>query len=164
MAKTCNCGCGWPVFSHGYAKYCQSKRTDDKKPKKIPAHTKRERIKEFDWGFDNQVELFLWCWENAQNEKGEVFCKYTGEKLNVFSNSDMWYSCFAHVLSKGRYPWFKLNPANIEVVLPLFHQFVDQSTCRQRESRPTWKFNLWYEKVEQMKAEYLKFKKENLLA
>jgi len=30
MAKVCLCGCGYPVFSNKYAKYCQNKRTDDK--------------------------------------------------------------------------------------------------------------------------------------
>lgn len=30
MAKVCLCGCGNPVFSNKYAKYCQYKRTDDK--------------------------------------------------------------------------------------------------------------------------------------
>lgn len=33
--KKCKCGCGYPVFSHHYAKYCQWKRTDKKKPKPI---------------------------------------------------------------------------------------------------------------------------------
>ena len=35
MAKKCECGCGYPVFSHKYAKFCQWKRTDEKKPKPL---------------------------------------------------------------------------------------------------------------------------------
>jgi len=30
MDKKCECGCGYPVFSNKYAKFCQFKRTDKK--------------------------------------------------------------------------------------------------------------------------------------
>jgi hypothetical protein len=40
--KKCNCGCGYPVFSNGYASYCQWKRTDKKRPKPIPQVSKKE--------------------------------------------------------------------------------------------------------------------------
>ncbi len=164
MAHTCKCGCGWPVFSHGYAKFCQNKRTDDKKPKKAPAHTKRERVRDFDFGFENQTDLFQWLWQDAQNEKGEVFCPYTGEKLNRFYNTEMWFSCFMHLLNKKNWIYFKLNPKNIRIGFPSFHKIVDQGTSLDRANHPEWKFELWNREVEEMKIQYALFKKQNLLA
>lgn len=176
MARTCECG--YPVWGTdkntgiGYCARHQYLRTDAKKPKKPQYHAIKckgeslttRMMKQMDFGFEDQISMFQWCWENAQNEKGEVFCKYTGEKLNMFFNTDMFWSCFAHVLSKGKYPWFKLNPENIAVVNPGFHTLVDQGTSLQRTNHPTWRFDLWYNEVEKMKAEYASFKKKNLLA
>ena len=43
--KLCNCGCGLPVFSHSFSKYCQHKRTDEKYIKKQTV-TKCNRMKQ----------------------------------------------------------------------------------------------------------------------
>lgn len=169
--KTCKCGCGWPVFSHGYAKNCQNKRTDDKKPKglrytvhKLKGESLALRYASaLDFGFEDQVSMFEALWEQAKDEKGNVICQFTGEKLNRFYGTDMWYSCFAHVLPKGRYTYWKLNPINICIVFPLFHQLIDQGTARQREQHPDWKWGLWYQKVAEMKEKYAQYKKDNML-
>jgi len=164
MAKTCKAdNCYSPVWGGGYCKNHQWKRTD-KKPKKSTFRTKRERIRDFNWGFDSQVELFDWLWEEARNEEGKVICPYTGVDITSLKGKDIYYSCFAHVLAKGRYPWFKLNPKNVRVVSPAFHTLVDQGTSEQRARYPDWKFSQWYNDVEAMKIAYGQFKKDNLLS
>jgi hypothetical protein len=164
MARTCNAdGCFNPVFGGGYCSWHQRLRTD-KKPKKLSPHSQRERAKTFDFGFESQVDLFRWLWENAMDKEGRVFCKYTGVELTALYGTDAWYSCFCHVLAKGKFPYFKLNPKNIEVANPLFHTLVDQGTSLQRANHPTWRFDLWYQRKEELKIEYELFKKTNLLA
>lgn len=171
MAKTCKCGCGWPVFSHGYARYCQSKRTDNKKPTypkikvtQVKDFAQKTRVRDYGFPFKTQIDLFNWLWDEAKNEKGIVTCPYTGERLNRFYNTELWVNCFAHVLNKKNYTYFKLNPRNIKVVLPEFHRIIDQGTTLEKANHPNWKFDKWYNEVEKMKQEYIAFKHKNLLA
>jgi hypothetical protein len=164
MAKTCQVeNCVSPVFSHGFCQRHGYLRTD-KKPKKIPTYTKKGRLQTFDFGFDDQTTMFGTLWENHKDEKGRVLCTFTGQQLNGFLLSDLYWNCFAHILSKKQYPWFKLNPANICIVAPEFHRIVDAGTQKERAEHPTWRFDLWDARVIAMKEEYQKFKKQNLLA
>ena len=164
--KACKCGCGWPVFSHGYAKYCQGKRTDDKKPKypKLRITQVKDFCKTPNFGFESEIDMFNHLWEEAKNEKGQVICPYTNEKLNRFYNTLKYFSCFAHVLPKGRYTYWKMNPINVEVVFPEFHRIVDQGTFQDRAAHPMWRFDAWDKKREELKIQYQEFKKRNLLA
>lgn len=166
MAKTCKCGCGWPVFSHGYAKYCQNKRTDDKKPHglKIKVTTVKDFRKVPDFGFENQTDLFAWLWQEAKDKNGIVICPFTGERLNRFYNTELYWSCFAHILAKGKYTYWKLNPKNMVVCFPDFHVVVDQGSSLDRANHPNWDFQAWYQRKEELKIEYELFKKTNLLA
>lgn len=161
--KTCQAdNCVNPVFGGGFCRWHQHKRV--RKPKKMPVQSTRTHVKEADFGFEDQVTLFNWLWDNAKDEKGVVTCPYTQEKLNRFYNTELWYSCFAHVLPKGRYTYWKLNPKNLRVVLPDFHFCVDQQIRESRKDHPTWSFALWDKETEELKIEYLLFKKSNLLA
>lgn len=169
--RTCEFdNCTQPVFGtdkntrKGYCRNHQRFRTD-KRPKKIAVHSKRERISPSGFGFDNQTELFAQLWENARNEKGEVYCRFTGEKLNFWAAQESWYYClFAHVLPKKNYPYFKLNPDNICIVAPEFHKIIDQGTLKDREAHPDWKWDEWDALVIETKQKYIEFKKKNLLA
>jgi hypothetical protein len=164
MAKTCKAeGCYNPVFGGGFCQRHGYLR-DDKKPKKIAPRTQKEKVHEISFGFNDQISMFQALWENTMDKNGIVTCPYTKQRLNCFYNTDMWYSCFLHVLPKGRFPLFKLNPENIRVAYPLFHTLVDQGTSEQRAEHPDWDFARWYNEVEKMKAEYASFKKKNLLA
>lgn len=166
--KSCKCGCGWPVFSHGYAKYCQNKRTDDKKIKKSIPKIKITTVKDFskkpDFGFDNQISMFEVLWNNAKDKNGIVTCHFTGERLNRFYGTELWYSCFMHILPKGKYTYWKLNPNNIAIALPDFHKIIDQGSMDDRKKHPTWAFDRYDALVLYMKEEYNRFKFENHLA
>lgn len=63
--------------------------------------------------FKSQIELFKYCWENQLH-----FCYVTGEKLDKYINSSLALSMFAHVLSKKKYPEWRLNPNNIVLLTP----------------------------------------------
>lgn len=165
--KKCLCGCGHDRFSHGYAKYCQHKRTDNKKPKRtILKHTERKPVHTIHFGFDDQLSMFEWLWEQSRNKQGRVICPYTGNDLTDLENGtvERWVCCFAHVLSKKNYIYFRLNPANVKIVNPLFHLCIDAGTLADRAKHPDWKWELWDSLVIRMKAEYLMFKSSNLLA
>jgi hypothetical protein len=133
-------------------------RSDRKLKKPIP------KKKEVNFGFDSQMELFLWLWNEAKDQDCDVYCKYTGEKLNRFYRTNTFWNCFAHILPKFTYRYFKLNPSNVRVVYPTFHRIVDQGTLEERKQHPEWKWDLWDSEVLEMKREYQRFKKENLLA
>lgn len=75
----------------------------------------------------------------------------------------LYWNCFAHILSKKQYPWFKLNPDNVEVVDPEFHRIIDQGSTKDRTQHPDWAWDEWDAKVIRMKEEYQNFKTKNLL-
>ena len=170
--KTCQASnCISPVFSHNFCQRHQYLRTDAKKPKRsVLKHSDKKPVHSIDWGFTDQAELFTWLWESklAENPHAQVRCAYTDANLSAYSygvyKSSLWTSCFAHILNKKNYPYFRLNPANIEVVNPEFHRIVDQGTTKDRAAHPEWKFDLWDAKVLEMKEAYAQFKKDNLLA
>lgn len=165
------CYCGRPVFGTdkntniGYCSSHQWKRTDKKK-KSIAPHTQRTPVRNLSFGFDDQLTMFEYLWEKARNAKGRVICQYTGEDITDLENGSVerWICCFAHVLPKGRYIYFKLNPDNVKVVHPNFHKAVDQGTTEIRKKWTGWKFRQWDTEVAQMKEKYLEYKKQNLLA
>ena len=164
MGKPCSAeGCYRRRWGGGFCQNHQRLR-EKKKPRGILADTKRERISQYDFGFDNQLNVFWYCWEREKDHRGNIYCKYTGEKLNGFKNTPIIMNCFAHILPKKNYTYWKLNPINIEVVHPEFHRIVDQGTFKERSSHPEWKWDEWDSKVLEMKEKYQQFKNENLLA
>lgn len=161
--------CGYPVFGtdkntgKGYCQRHQWMRTDKKPLKHYETFKSRNSGSKLDFGFENQLSLFDWLWENAKDKNGIVRCPYTGERLNRFYGTELWFHCFAHILPKGKYTYFKLNPKNIAVVFPDFHHIVDQGTSLDRANHPTWRFAEWDARREELKIEYELFKKQNLL-
>jgi hypothetical protein len=136
----------------------------DKKPKAIPKHSERQRTQEIGFGFENQFDLFMTLWANAKDEHARVTCPYTGEQLNRYYRTDLFWSCFMHLLAKKNWPYFKLNPANIRIVHPNLHRIFDAGTRDERKQHPEWKWDLIDSEVIALKEEYANFKKENLLA
>ena len=156
--------CMNPVFSNGFCKNHQYLRTDSKYLKKQAErmyrkfHPVKAVVKNTNFGVKGEAEIFNKIWD----ERSHV-CEFTGEGLDQFIDTPFYFSCFAHILPKGRFPLFKLNPENIRLVYPKFHTIVDQGTKADREKHPEWDFKYWDELIYQMKSEYMKFQKDNLL-
>jgi hypothetical protein len=160
--RTChNSLCMNPVFSHGYCKNHQYLRTDSKyidkqKDKRLRQYYPVKKIiRNINFGFGNELEMFHQIW----NERSHV-CQFTGENLD---DTGLWINCFAHILPKGKFPLFKFNPENVRLVYPEFHRIIDRGTKADRLKHPTWDFKFWDELVQEMKTEYIKFQKQNLL-
>jgi hypothetical protein len=157
--------CMNPVFSHGYCTNHQYLRTDSKyidkqKDKRLRQYYPIKKIvRDIDFEFRNELDMFNQIWDIRPHK-----CEFTGESLDQFYGTDLWYSCFLHVLPKGRFPLFKLNAENVRLGFPDFHWIVDKGTKADRLDHPTWDFTFWDELVQEMKEKYIKFKKDNLLA
>ncbi len=73
-----------------------------------------------------EKDLFQEIWAES-NKK----CFVTQDDLSSFSNTDMWYSCFAHVLRKSAFPEFKFNKENIVLLKPEVHDIFDNGYLQQ---------------------------------
>jgi len=156
MSKLCkNCG-KYPVFSKGYCKYCQYKNYTSIKEKQGSKYTKKKDkvIKNGNFGFNTQMEMFKYIWNTQPHT-----CWLTGLALKEFD-----VRMFAHVLRKGTYTYFKLNPKNIRLLHPTIHNLVDNFKEELREQYSHVDFNKWFKLQEEMKIKYEEFKRKNLLA
>jgi hypothetical protein len=116
------------------------------------------------WGYKSQVDMFEDMWSRALKEgKGKVICPFTNKDLTHYADGQMsfWLACFAHVLNKKNYPYYKLNPSNVVIVNPLFHSIVDCGRFSERLKYAEWKFFMWDKLVEDKKREYAEFIKLN---
>jgi hypothetical protein len=163
--KPChNAICMNPVFSHGYCKNHQYLRTDSKyidkqKDKRLRQYYPVKKVtRGMNFGFKNEGYLFMSIWEDRPH-----ICQFTGESLEQFYDTDFWPNCFLHILPKGKFPLFKLNPENIILGLPEFHRIVDAGTKADRLKHPAWDWIYWDELVIKLKEEYSVFLKRNLL-
>lgn len=113
MAKTCiYLGCTYPVFSHAYCRSHQWCRKDDKyKPYRYVKKPTGEK------------EVFESIWKTRPHKSF-----LTGHPLDFFN-----VSYFAHILSKGKYPKYRLKRANIILLTVEEHFLLDQGTSEQRE-------------------------------
>jgi len=73
------------------------------------------RFKEYP-KFKGQTEMFLWIQERLPNKSD-----LSDEPL-LSRNNWRWHHQFLHVLPKGSYPKWKLNPNNIILALPEEHE------------------------------------------
>lgn len=142
MAKICNANdCTFPQFGGGFCKYHQYLRKD-KKPKQIKksgfikkgVNTKKKMAKYTLFGFTNQRELFIHLW-NVLPHKSVI----SNRNLNHFGPigsdyPDIFWSMFAHVLSKAdnKFPKWILNPSNIVILHPEEHTLIDHGNSDQR--------------------------------
>jgi hypothetical protein len=163
--KNCKApNCISPAQSHGFCFRHGYLRTDAKKPQRtIKTRSDKKPTHTIDFGFDDQISMFEALWENSMDERRWIICKYTLQRIDGFRTTPLFLNCFAHILSKKNYPYFKLNPDNIRIVHPNFHKIVDQGTFDDRNIHPEWKWDEWDALVIKMKEEYRKFKLKNLL-
>lgn len=120
LCKNCN---RYPVFGGGMCLYCQYMRTD-KKPTKIRPRKKQKE----QYGFKSQPEVFENVWNKYEDERGFHYCWLTGVQIDRFWGNSRESWMFAHVLPKGRFPKWKLNPDNIRLLHPDVHTLVDNYT------------------------------------
>jgi len=85
--------------------------------------------------FKTQHEMFIWIWDN-RDHKSEI-----SNKQLLPCGHPMWHWQFAHILPKGTYKKWKLNPDNIMLMLPDEHE--------KQES-----FEIFIEKHEEMRKKY----------
>tara|TARA_R110002020_G_scaffold303189_1_gene518525 strand:- start:297 stop:569 length:273 start_codon:yes stop_codon:yes gene_type:complete len=83
----------------------------------------------------SQKELFKHVWETREHVS-----EVSGKSLLPRSHYQ-WHWQFAHILSKGAYPAFKLNPNNIMLMLPEEHEKQEQ-------------YDLFNERKEALKRQY----------
>lgn len=138
-------GCGYPRFAKGYCRTHQYLRTDKKKPKPIKA-----RSDKYQYG---QKDLFCKIWL-TRPPKSFI----TGYDLSRWGNGSMFFSLFAHVLPKGKYPELKLKEENIVLLTPNEHALFDQGTEEKREEyarlNPTCDWEKLYDYREVLKKKF----------
>lgn len=70
--------------------------------------------------FKNQQEMFWWIW----NDRKHV--SQLSHKVLKHKNDMRWHAQFLHILPKGSYPKWKLNPYNILLALPEEHDIQER--------------------------------------
>jgi len=141
-------GCSYPIFSHEYCSK-HSYRWKSKEP--IPKY-KKKAVNPNSFGFSSQLEMMMAV---VYLSPRPIICPISGHNITNYFKGEPgeWVSCCAHILNKGKWPLFKLNPANIMLVDPEVHRLLDQGTELQRISTG-WDFSPFYERQEQLKLEY----------
>ena len=145
-------GCSYPIFSHGYCSK-HSYRWKSKEP--IPKY-KKKAPKPNSFGYTGQLEMFM---DVVYLAPRPIVCPISGHNITNYFKGEPgeWVSCCAHILNKGKWPLFKLNPANIMLVDPEVHRLLDQGTELQRISTG-WDFSPFYKRQEQLKLEYNEYR------
>lgn len=164
-------GCTNNQFGGGFCLRHQHKRTDKPKqaqnkpynqrsvkssikvPPKQKSGLKHELQRSF--GFTNQKQMFDFVWSTREHK-----CQISGSNLDLVPENRRHWT-MAHIIPKGLYPMFKLNPDNILLISPEAHQLVDNFTEDLREKHKHINFDLWFSLVEKKKEEYKRFLKEN---
>ncbi len=162
MAKICKAsGCTYPVFGGGYCRVHQWKRTD-KKLRGLAKRVIKPSTKAYDFGFSTQIEVFKHVYFI---HKKPVICPVSHRDITDCMDGPIqhWIKHFAHVLPKGRYTYWKLNPANIIILHPEVHNIFDQGTKGDRSNHPDWDWEYLDGLVEIAKGEYKNFVETNNL-
>lgn len=149
-------GCTHDVFSHDYCKYHRYRWTS---LEPIPKY-KKKAVNPNSFGFSSQLEMFMAVIYNAQRP---IICPISGQDITNYFKGEPgdWVSCCAHVIPKGKFPLFKLNPANIMLIHPSAHHLVDAGTEMQR-IKSGWDFTPFYTRQEQLKQEYERYQNQRV--
>ena len=151
MAKKCKVpGCDNIPFNnkHGYCFYHMYKARISTKLKREYkyAKVKKKALKKAYFGFKTQIEMFDYIWETQPH-----VCWLTGRPLKYNKGDDKWVNQMGHVLRKGTYTYFKLNPDNIRLLDPAMHDLVDNFKEEYREQLPHIDFDKWFRLQDEMK-------------
>lgn len=91
--------------------------------------------------FKNQKEMFLYIWETRAEQNGYT-SEISGKPLFPPHHYKFHWQ-FLHLLSKGTYPKYKLNPDNIILGTPKEHENQEQ-------------YDIFIEKRDELKRQYYK--------
>lgn len=166
--KICSgCNTAQYLFSHGLCRRCYNipekrSKVGLKALKRLSPRRKTNTLPEGQhslkppyFGFKSELELMFYLWRNYPRDKeGRMFCEFTGMRIDMFENSNRFINCFSHILPKGLYPMYKLNPNNIRIVHPDFHYATEFFTEDERRRHPDWDFDKWWSLVSEMKELY----------
>jgi hypothetical protein len=72
--------------------------------------------------------MFIHIWSAQPIINGHKRCFVSNLPLTKYQDSDLFWSMFAHVLPKGRFTKWKLNPSNVVLLDPQIHWLYDQGT------------------------------------
>lgn len=134
---------------------CQSDYNSRKKGSK----TTKSVVSEVYVGINDKVvkyekELYSIIWNERPHKS------YLSKRpLNFEEGSSFYFSCFAHILAKGKakYPRFKLYSANIVLLHPEEHTLLDQGSEAQRQ-KYALKYGCNWSKIyalrDELKAKY----------
>jgi hypothetical protein len=90
-------------------------------------------------------------------EEREKVSFISGKSLKGYENGKFFYHLFAHVLSKGSHPKFRLNKENIVLLTPEEHNLYDFGSEENREAYAERNKCSWaklYELKEKLRQEY----------
>lgn len=110
--------------------------------------TKPKKKPEPGFGFSSEKELFLHLWNNSNKR-----CAISGKTLEKFENTTRFWSMFAHILSKGAYPEYRLNPENVWIVHPDIHDLYDNRGSDKQEASG-YDFDPLFREKERLKQQY----------
>jgi hypothetical protein len=149
--NTCKAhGCYFPVWKEGY---CRNHQYFVAAKKPIPKYKPKKPARGANFGVTSLPELFAYA---AYHAKRPIICPVSGEDITRLFLQDfsVWKCCCAHVLSRQKYPLWRLNPYNIVLLLPRVHTLYDQGTELQRQTHPDWNWQYLYDLKDRLKAEY----------
>lgn len=167
MAKKCDVqGCDNPVFGtdkNNKKRYCRKhqylrsdiikavkKRSLEERNKKLARN--KEDFDVFKYGFHGEREMFEFLWE-TKSHKSEI----SGRNLE---NIALFFSMFAHILDKKKFPLFRYNPENIMIIHPMEHVLIDAGSASSRqkykEEFPSANFMEFYLRKEELLKQYPK--------
>jgi len=149
-------GCNYNAFSGGYCK-CHQYFVAAKKP--IPKYKPKRPARGANFGVTTLPELFAYVAYHAQRP---IVCPVSAEDIThlFLQEFDVWKCCCAHVLSRQKYPLWRLNPYNIILLSPRVHRLYDQGTELQRQKHADWNWQYLYDLKDRLRAEYEVYVKE----
>lgn len=109
---------------------------DDSKP------LKRTTVKQKPKKATGELKLFMQIYADRKGK-----CEITGKQIPFDVNN------FAHILSKGAYPSYRLNPENIIHVMPEIHHLYDNSDKESLLNKYP-KAVIIYDKKEKLRYEF----------
>ena len=102
-----------------------------------------------------QLDMFNKIWRDTPVDERK--CSITGAVLNGYYGTSRYVSLFAHVLNKGYYTKWKLEPGNIRLLHPEVHRLVDQGTEEERklfENKMGCSFKKWFDLKQKLREQY----------